>query len=145
MPFIRGSTVLCPGQLPVLTTLQIAHNRLRTAEDIEELAHCSKLRYIHKCTCIATRGDFEIHLCNSSTLKFIYYTLIPLFSFLPLCFSHSVVDMSHNRLDDPAVQHVLTAMPELVLHHTVEQSREFLLLQIFKYLSLSLSLSLSLM
>ena len=46
VPFIRGSTVLCPGQLPVLTTLQIAHNRLRTAEDIEELAHCSKLRYI---------------------------------------------------------------------------------------------------
>ena len=30
----------------MLTTLQIAHNRLRTAEDIEELAHCPKLRLL---------------------------------------------------------------------------------------------------
>ena len=27
---------------------------------------------------------------------------------------HSVVDLSHNRLEDLAVQHVFTAMPELV-------------------------------
>ena len=32
---------------------------------------------------------------------------------------HSVVDMSYNRLDDPAVMHVLTAMPELVQFYTM--------------------------
>ena len=36
----------CTGCLPVLTSLQIAHNRLSTATDIEELVHCPKLRYI---------------------------------------------------------------------------------------------------
>ena len=33
------------GCLPLLSTLQIAHNKLKTAEDIEELAHCPSLRY----------------------------------------------------------------------------------------------------
>ena len=34
------------GCLPLLSTLQIAHNKLKTAQDIEELAHCPSLRYL---------------------------------------------------------------------------------------------------
>ena len=36
-----------PGCLPLLSTLQIAHNKLKTAQDIEELAHCPSLRYYY--------------------------------------------------------------------------------------------------
>ena len=32
------------GCLPVLKSLQIAHNNLHTAEDIDELIHCPSLR-----------------------------------------------------------------------------------------------------
>ena len=33
------------GCLPLLSTLQVAHNKLKTADDIKELIHCPSLRY----------------------------------------------------------------------------------------------------
>ena len=39
--------------------------------------------------------------------------------------SNSVVDLSHNRLDDPAMQQVISAMPELVSIIHSDHSRVF--------------------
>ena len=39
------------GCLPVLSTLQVAHNKMRTASDIEELIHCPNLRYATEVCC----------------------------------------------------------------------------------------------
>lgn len=34
------------GILPVLNTLQMTHNKLRTADDIADLAHCKELKIV---------------------------------------------------------------------------------------------------
>ena len=80
-----------PGCLPLLNTLQIAHNKLKTAQDIEELAHCPSLRYVVTYHTVHYCGDVII---TSS--------------------SCSVVDVSHNRLEEVEVISVITRIPELV-------------------------------
>ena len=60
---------MCLACLPVLHTLQISHNRLEKAQDIEHLAGCHNL---------------------------------------------GVLDLSHNKLDDPTVLEVFKRMRSLV-------------------------------
>ena len=81
------------GCLPLLSTLQIAHNKLKTAQDIEELAHCPSLRYF---------------IIINTVPAVCYYNDVIITS---LC---SVVDVSHNRLEDVEVITVITRMPKLV-------------------------------
>jgi len=58
-----------PACLPRLHTLQITHNKLTSASDIEDLGECPEL---------------------------------------------SIVDLSHNKLDDPAIVDIFEKMPSLV-------------------------------
>ena len=46
VPGVSVMFYMSPGWLPVLNTLQISHNHLTTADDIEELVHCRHLRCI---------------------------------------------------------------------------------------------------
>ena len=48
---LQNSNSLCfvwtlPGAIPKLSTLQISHNRLSTADDLKHLAECHYLRYM---------------------------------------------------------------------------------------------------
>ena len=59
----------CVGCLPVLRTLTITHNKIKTAEDLQGLLECREL---------------------------------------------SCLDLSHNKIDDPAVMDIFCEMPSLV-------------------------------
>ena len=63
----------CTGCLPVLTSLQIAHNRLSTATDIEELVHCPKLRYILVVDFMRNNGPNLQHIIHPHLPSHIIY------------------------------------------------------------------------
>ena len=65
----HGISVCILACLPRLHTLQITHNKLTSASDIEHLAECTEL---------------------------------------------GIVDLSHNKLDDPAIVDIFEKMPCLV-------------------------------
>ena len=53
------------GCLPVLHTIQVSHNKLRTADDIRELVHCPNLGYVR---CLQVYIRTYVHTYTSANM-----------------------------------------------------------------------------